>query len=145
MKIWTATDVESVIGECTRAIACLGKLLQTTSSAPAPDVIGWGQYLDAEHGGSEHWGLYGTAAGAQILSERARAAGEKPSEQQLVAGALRLLPEDADHGHALLVQKRAKDDFKNVIKLAAIAEALRPDDLAIPRNGEPAIIGRLRA
>jgi hypothetical protein len=144
VEIWTATDVESVIGECTRAIPCLGKLLQTTSSAPAPDVVAWGQYLDAEHGGSEHWGLYGTAAGAQILSERARAAGGQPSEQPLVAGALRLLPEDPDHGHALLVQKRDKDDFENVIKLAAVAEALRPDDPAIPRSGEPAIVGRLR-
>lgn len=145
MKTWTATDVESVIGKCTRAIPCLGKLLQTTSSEPAADVVAWGQYLDAEHGGNKHWGLYGTAAGAQILAGRARAAGGRASEQPQVAGALRLLPEDPDHGHGLLAQKREKDDFENVIKLAAVAEALRPDDPAIPRSVEPAIVGRLRA
>jgi hypothetical protein len=144
VKIWTATDVESVLGECTRAIALIDKLVQTTSSEPAEGLVAWGQYLDLEHGANQQWGLYGTAAGTQIVSLRARAAGHRPSAQAQVAGALRLLPEDLDHGHELLKQKRDKDDFDNVLKLAAIAEALRPDSERIPLDNEPPIVGRLR-
>jgi hypothetical protein len=144
VKIWTAAGVESVMGECTRAIARIENLIKTTSSKPADDVVAWGQYLDSEHGTNQQWGLYGTAAGAQILSLRARAGGQRPSDQPQVAGALRLLPEDPDHGHELLQQKRERHDFDKVLKLAAIAEALRPDSGEIAIDEEPVIVRRLR-
>jgi len=133
-----------VMGECTRAIARIESLIKTTSGKPADDVVTWGQYLDSEHGTNQQWGLYGTAAGTQILSLRARAGGQRASDQPQVAGALRLLPEDPDHGHELLQQKRERHDFDKVLKLAAIAEALRPDSGEIAIDDEPAIVRRLR-
>ena len=144
VKIWTAAGVESVMGECTRAIARIENLIKTTTSEPADGVVAWGQYLDPEHGQNQQWGLYGTAAGTQIVSLKAQAGGQQPSRQPQVAGALRLLPEDPGHGHELLEEKRRKHDFDNVLKLAAIAEALRPDSGEIAIGNEPEIVGRLR-
>jgi hypothetical protein len=144
VKIWTGAEIEPVIGECTAGLARLELLVRTTSGKPAADVVGWGQYLDDEHRTGQQWGLYGTAAAVQILALLTRAAGNLAADNPLIAGALRLLPEDPDQGHELLEQKRAQHDFANVLKLAAIAEALRPDAGQIPADLEPAIVRRLR-
>jgi hypothetical protein len=144
VKIWTASEVEVVVGEATAAIASVVHLLRTTSISPADDVVAWGQYLDDEHNTGQQWGLYGIAAGAQILSMERHVAGERACEDPLVGGALRLLPEDPDESDALLDGKREKGDFRNVLKLAAIAEALRPDARSIALDVEPPLVTRLR-
>ncbi len=144
MRIWTATEVEDVIGECTAGLARISLLLQTKHTEPENGVVAWGQYLDDEHRTGQHWGIYGTAAAVQSVALHAIAAGNLAADHQLVTGALRLLPEDPDNGHPLLEEKRAKHDFDNVLKLAAIAEALRPDAREVPPDAEPAIVTRLR-
>jgi hypothetical protein len=144
MRIWTAVEVEAVLGECMAGIARINHLLRAKHTEPEKDVIAWGQYLDDEHRTGQQWGLYGTAAAVQSIALHEIATGSVATDQPLVAGALRLLPEDPDNGHQLLEQKRVRHDFENVIKLAAIAEALRPDALHVPLDVEPAIVSRLR-
>ncbi len=144
MKLWTTAEVEEVVGESTAALARTVHRLRTHYTEPAEDTVAWGQYLDDEHSTGEQWGLYGTAAATQVLALHFARAGEQASAQPLVAGALGLLPEDIDNGHPLLEEKRQKGDFDNVLKLAAIAEALRPDAEHIPADVEPPIVTRLR-
>lgn len=144
MKLWTAAEVEQVVGDSTAALARTVHRLRTHYTEPAQDIVAWGQYLDDEHSTGKQWGLYGTAAATQVLAMHFMRAGEQASAQPLVAGALRLLPENLDEGHPLLHDKQEKGDFDNVLKLAAITEALRPDADRVPLDAEPVIVARLR-
>jgi hypothetical protein len=143
-RIWWRGRVDAVAGAATESVRLIVDQF-TDSKVIVGDGFAWGQYLDREHGSDAHWGLYGTSAAAQTLAVKVRLleSSWQPSADRLVAGALKLLPEDLEHISADLQRKKKKGDFNNVLKVAFVVDALRPDSDWTAAGAEPPVVAQL--
>jgi hypothetical protein len=98
----------------------------------------WGQYLDDYRYSEGQWGLFGTTAAVATLSLRAR----PPGASRHLREALPLIPEARTGYDPRIAEKveKPKSDFKNMIRLAFIAEALRPGERQISAAERPEIV-----
>jgi hypothetical protein len=142
-KVWTAARVDNLAGETLTTLTKLGQAFERRQVQVGDDVVAWGQYLDANHFSASQWGFYGTSAALQTLAVRARARGEAPSRESLIARAL-LLPQDREPDDGLFAEKAEKQDFENVIKLAFVADALHLDhEESVPDDATPPLVDDL--
>lgn len=139
MKIWTDRQVILLAGRCIEASLKIEDLLDHRKV----DVEGanaWGQYLDAEHHSQTQWGFFGTSAAVQVLvSEPLSAAAGDPRIQL----ALQLLPESTEDPDPRIQPKIDRGHLKDIIRLAAIAESLRPSEPQVSPMLRPKIVGTI--
>src|SRR4051794_14143432 len=145
-RIWWRGRVDGLAGSATESVRLIVDRL-IDFKVTVDGHYGWGQYLDREHHSGTHWGLYGTSSAVQTLGMKVRIlqSGGRPSSDRLIASALNLLPEDVEHIAEALEAKKAKGDFDNVLKVAFIIDALRPDDRWVPQGLQPRIVQQLLA
>jgi len=127
-RVWLARDIKAVAGAAQDARFSIEKRVLQKKVEVAADALGWGQYLDEVHHSDDQWGLLGTSAGYQVLARAHVEGGSIPELDHARA----LLPGDVSDITALhpAVQTKAappKSDLANIVRLAAIAEALSAD------------------
>jgi hypothetical protein len=139
---WYTGRVKRLDLEATTSITRIVDAFENTHADLGGDGIAWGQYLDQSHFSDTQWGFYGTAAGLQVAAIRARISGADPSADPLVQRVL-TLPEDTAPPDPVFTDKVAKKDFDNVVKLAAIAEALDLNHRDVPSVATPQLVSSL--
>jgi hypothetical protein len=102
-------------------------------------AVVWGQYLDDYHWSQVQWGLYGTSSALQILATVAMRRGDAPDDEEEVAAALPL-PTSRHTWDERLQKKVEKGDLNNIIKLAAVAEALALGVPNVPKGDEAPLV-----
>lgn len=147
MDLWTKGNVERIAARSsTAAIKIVDRLEHKAVDPPeAPDAKAWGQYLDDEHHSRVQWGIYGTSAGIQTVALKLRTLDTNTDvgAERLVRLALKQLPEEVPTSEARFAKKQEKGDFDNIIKLAFIADALRPNRPDVPRGETPPLIDQI--
>jgi hypothetical protein len=116
-----------------------GAAIDSTLSRRRVDLDGaaaWGQYLDEDRYSPAQWGLLGTTAAVATLALRAR----PPENNRHLREALLLIPEERTHYDPRIEDKVEKGDFKNLIRLSFIAEALCPGQATIAASARPDIV-----
>jgi hypothetical protein len=151
--MWGRRRVKALVGECRGHAVLIGNLIRDREirvDGQPSGYAAWGQYLDDGHRSPTQWGLYGSSAAVQILAtlthwDEQQDADQKVATEFQVAARVVPLPENLDAIDPLFDDKREKGDFASPVKLAFVIEALRPDDVRIPRSSEPAIFSQVVA
>lgn len=138
IEIWTNGKLTQLsFRASSSAIKIVDRFEATAIDPPdAPSGDGakaWGQYLDDEHHSKAQWGFYGTSAGVQALADKLRVldGSEEREDGDLIASALKQLPEEVPPSDPRFSTKAEKGDFDNIVKLAFIADGLRPDKIDV--------------
>lgn len=114
--IWTASRIYDLAGETLTTLTKIAQAFDAHKVTLNDGKVAWGQYLDGNHFSRSQWGFYGLSSALQTLALRARSGGDAPSSDSLISSALPL-PEDRATTDPVFAEKRAKDDFENVVKL----------------------------
>jgi hypothetical protein len=133
--IWRERQITDVAARALEA----GAAIDSTLARRRIDLGGaaaWGQYLDNDRYSGFQWGLLGTTAAAATLALRAR----PPDASRHLREALPLIPEARIDYHPRIEEKVSKGDFRNMIRLAFIAEALRPGQWHVTKVDRPGIV-----
>lgn len=148
MKIWTRSRLNELAGRASASAVAIVALFERSSVDPEEATDGgkaWGQYLDVHHHSDRQWGFYGTSAGIQAIAEKERALNPNPeiAEMRLVSLGLQQLPESVETADPRYQAKRNKGDFENVVKLAFIADGLRPNRTDVVEAETPEIVEQI--
>lgn len=141
-RIWTPSRTDCLVGDTLTTLTKLGRAFDTKEVPLENGGVAWGQYLDENHFSRKQWGFYGTSAALQTLAVRARSRGTLPSEDSEIRRAVELPLDQATSDPVFESKRRAgKEDFRNVIKLAFIADALALDDEeSVPAAATPPLV-----
>jgi hypothetical protein len=130
---WSAEQIDALKGESQLARGQIAALFRNAIVHPNNDegLVAWGQYLNmSAEGRAPQHGIYGTAAGIQVL-----AAHDPQGHRPLLAQALQILPdlegEETEAAQRVQEYFAAKGDLHTVYKMAAVAEAISPEGQTI--------------
>lgn len=146
-RLWATHSIEDLAA---RSLTALTKIIEAFErrTVRVGDRVAWGQYLDEAHFSESQWGFYGTSSGLQTVAIGARRAAKdarsgRPSEDAVITRVIDL-PDDSSTVDDLYDEKVQKGDLRNVVKLAAIAEALFLDaGDNVPRDTTPPLVKEL--
>ena len=145
-EVWSRRRADALAGSATESVRIIvDRFSDYRYSVPVGAHQAWGQYLGGEHHSGTHWGIYGTSAAVQTLALKVRVlqTGGRPTDDRLVGAALGLLPEDKETVDDALRTKAEKGDLDNVLKLAFVIDALRPNDRWVSEGNEPRIVHQI--
>ncbi len=133
--IWREGQIERIAADTVEAAALIDSTL-ARRRIELEGAAAWGQYLDDERYSTAQWGLLGTAAAVATLGLRARPV----EEMRHLREALPLIPASLADYDPRIAAKVEKGDFKNMVRLAFIAEALLPGESRISAANRPPIV-----
>lgn len=128
-RVWTPGRIDQLAGELITSLTIVSRLIESRGIKPRRSAgrTVWGQYLDEDHHSDQQWGFYGTCAAMQVLAALMHRAQVEDVYVEAPLDEAIALPDNTHPLGELFRDKRAsedKNDFQNVIKLGAIAEAL---------------------
>lgn len=135
MKLWTVGGVVDLAGRCVDASLRVEKSLDH-GKVEVGDALAWGQYIDKDHHSESQWGFFGTSAAVQVFASNSATA----HNDTRIDSALKLLPESVEDYDDRIKPKVLRGQLTDVVRLATIAEALRPRDHLVAKPQWPALV-----
>lgn len=129
-----AEEVERLKSSCREARNIIAEMFVNTVVRPdgAGPLVAWGQYLDLRRKNlSQQYGIYGTSAGLQVLAMHDRTVYRGIIEAACSTLPL-VAPSVSDIARPIHQYFLDKGDLNVVYKVAALADAVRPDLDSIP-------------